>query len=406
MNQTQEQTPRLLHHLWWLALALAIVILLLSLPGYHLTTNLPGTGAELAWRRVSAWVSIVFSLGAAVLSLALALLLYRKKRNEVMGLFLAYYFLIYAVFICGPMESALEYWMPQYPYLGALIQSTFFLLPGLALILVFPNGHFVPRWSRIIIYISALLVLLTLLLEHEELVKLNTLRAQILSGILYCLIIIALGVQVYRYRVFYTPLERQQTKWVTYGSLVYLILLATLAVPYYYILNTPPERQPIWLGPLITPAWWLALSIFPISLTIAILRARLWDIDLIIRRTVTYALITATLALAFFGSVVVLQQLFSFVSDSRQNGLITVLSTLAIAALFVPLRNRVQNLIDQRFYRRKYDARRVFSAYAETVRDETDLEKLTERLIRVVDETMQPQSVSIWLQRDTMNKDR
>lgn len=139
----------------------------------------------------------------------------------------------------------------------------------------------------------------------------------------------------------------------------------------------------------------------PVTVAIAILRYRLWDIDILIRRTATYTLVVALLAIVYFSSVILLQQIFSALTGLGQNEIVTVLSTLTIAALFVPLRNRIQNVIDRRFNRKKYDAQRVLQDFANTVRDETDLEKLTGRLMQVVDETMQPKSVSMWLKRTT-----
>ncbi|MEK7324856.1 MAG: hypothetical protein AAB217_06315, partial [Chloroflexota bacterium] len=140
---------------------------------------------------------------------------------------------------------------------------------------------------------------------------------------------------------------------------------------------------------------WLML-LLPISLAIAILRYRLFDIDLIIRRTLQYSLLSGLLALTYFGIVVVLESLFR--SLTGQNSPVAiVLSTLAIAALFNPVRRRVQDFIDRRFYRKKYDAAKVIAEFAATCRDETDLDKLTARLVEVVDETMQPESVTLWL---------
>src|SRR5581483_4269991 len=121
------------------------------------------------------------------------------------------------------------------------------------------------------------------------------------------------------------------------------------------------------------------------------------DIDFLIRRTLTYSIVTALLLMVYFASVILLQQAVATVTGSQQNELVTVLSTLAIAALFVPLRNRIQNAIDRRFNRQRYDAQKVLNQFATTVRDETDLEKLTGSLIDVVNETMQPRSVSLWL---------
>jgi hypothetical protein len=144
----------------------------------------------------------------------------------------------------------------------------------------------------------------------------------------------------------------------------------------------------------------LSFSVLGITLAIAILRYRLFDIGIIIRRTVTYAIVVGLLLIVYFGSVILLQQVFARITGQRSE-VITVLSTLAIAALFIPLRNRVQNAVDKRFNRKKYDAQQVLQKFARTVRDETDLEKLTAELVNVVNETMQPKSLSVWLKTET-----
>jgi hypothetical protein len=129
----------------------------------------------------------------------------------------------------------------------------------------------------------------------------------------------------------------------------------------------------------------------------AILRYRLWDIDILIRRTLVYAVLTALLALGYLGSILALQSIVGVFAGQDNTPLVTVLSTLLIAALFVPLRRRVQAVIDQRFYRRKYDAARTLAAFGAALRDETNLEQLSAHLTAVVDETMQPQSLGLWL---------
>ena len=133
----------------------------------------------------------------------------------------------------------------------------------------------------------------------------------------------------------------------------------------------------------------------PLALAVGILRYRLFDIDVIIRKTTSYALLTALLALVYFGSVVVLQRLLTPLTGNSAPAV--ALSTLLIAALFLPLRRRVQDLIDRRFFRRKYDAEKVLARFAATARDETDLDALTAELARVIQETMQPEHVSVWL---------
>ena len=174
--------------------------------------------------------------------------------------------------------------------------------------------------------------------------------------------------------------ERQQLKWFTYAAVLIAIVVAVF-------------RDEPTVGALIGVVAMLAL---PVATAIAILRYRLYDIDLLIRKTLVYSALTGLLALTYFGSVVILQSLFTAVTG-QQSAVAIVLSTLAIAALFNPVRRRVQDAIDRRFYRKKYDAAKVIAEFAGTCRDETDLDRLTARLVEVVEETMQPESVGLWL---------
>ncbi len=147
------------------------------------------------------------------------------------------------------------------------------------------------------------------------------------------------------------------------------------------------------------------MIILPLSIAFSILHYRLWDIDLLINRTLVYGTLTAMLALIYFGSVVLLQHLVNGVTGQLgQSPLIIVASTLAIAALFQPLRRRIQKIIDQRFYRRKYDAQKVLAAFSDTLRNEVDLNQLREHLVEVVEETMQPTYVSLWLRKPEQGK--
>src|SRR5215210_2312216 len=183
--------------------------------------------------------------------------------------------------------------------------------------------------------------------------------------------------------------ERQQLKWFTYS--------ATLAVIGLILTFSISELTgSVWLGWAGFVIYVVGLIGIPISMGIAILRYRLYEIDLIINRTLVYGLLTAILVLFYFGSVTLLQYLFSLLTG-QGNTLAIVASTLAIAALFNPLRRRIKSFIDRRFYRRKYDAAMILEAFGTNLRDQTDLEKLCEDLGEVVDETMQPSHISLWL---------
>ncbi|MBI4789275.1 MAG: hypothetical protein HY782_19760 [Chloroflexi bacterium] len=196
---------------------------------------------------------------------------------------------------------------------------------------------------------------------------------------------------VLRYRD--TSLREQiQIKWM---ALVAILMVPTAAS--ILIANSILGRPaPAWFNFYLAVTYTFFQLSPAIFIGISILRYRLWDIDIIIRRTLIYGVLTALLALFYFGSVVVLQQLFRALTGAGGE-LAIIISTLVIAALSNPLRHRVQDAIDRRFYRRKYDAQKVLAQFAATARDEVDLNALTSELAGVVRETMQPASVSVWL---------
>ena len=192
--------------------------------------------------------------------------------------------------------------------------------------------------------------------------------------------------------------ERQQIKWFTYTGVV-----ASSAALLTYTISEPIGALWLkWVGYVVMQ---VALIGMPISMGIAILRYRLYEIDIVINRTLVYGSLTVMLGLVYFGGVTATQAIFrTLTSQEQQPQLAVVFSTLVIAALFNPLRHRIQAFIDRRFYRSKYDARKTLEAFSAKLRDETDLETLSHDLVGVVKETMQPAHVSLWLRPDTPRK--
>jgi hypothetical protein len=197
---------------------------------------------------------------------------------------------------------------------------------------------------------------------------------------------------------------RQQIKWIAFaaafmGSLYLLMIGASLISVLIAKPGTPsdPGTQTLW-GALLEDVVILSFTAIPVAIGFAILRYRLYDIDVVINRTLVYASLTATLALLYVSSVVSLQYIFRSLTGGGSQ-LAIVASTLVIAALFNPLRRRIQNLIDRRLYRSKYDAQKTLSAFSKTLREETDLETLKAELLSVIRETMHPEHVSLWLRK-------
>jgi hypothetical protein len=191
-------------------------------------------------------------------------------------------------------------------------------------------------------------------------------------------------------------IERQQVEWFAY-AVVLLAISTTLA----YVVSEAMDVR--WLGWISSVLVIASIVGLPVAMSIAILHYRLYQIDSLINRTLVYGSLTAVLALVYFCTIVVFQRVL-IVLTGQEPTLAVVASTLVIAALFNPLRRRIQSFIDRRFYRRKYDARKTLETFSAQLRDETDLDALSNGLVGVVRETMQPAHVSLWLRPDTASK--
>jgi hypothetical protein len=261
----------------------------------------------------------------------------------------------------------------------------------------------VPRWTRWV----ALAWIAWQLAEHffpTWSSNPNTWQSGIETAVWLTAPAAAIYSQVYRYRRASSPVQRQQIKWVVFGISAALAGFFGIQLG----LGTSGADTPTSPGELgaylvgYTFASYLVVLLIPVSIGIAVLRYHLFDIDVLINRTLVYGTLTALLALVYFGSVVVLQGLFRGLIG-QESQLAVVASTLGIAALFNPLRRRIQAFIDRSFYRRKYDAAKTLEAFSAKLRDETDLDALSEDLVEVVRETMQPAHVSLWLRPDTVS---
>ena len=286
----------------------------------------------------------------------------------------------------------------MYPTLGMTLVATLTYVGYMAWMLffyLFPSGRFIPRWTR---WLALLWVLFsgTWLFTSFGPLTWPPLLFNVTLVILWGSFVVA---QVYRYMRVSDAVERQQTKWVVFGVAVAVAGFLTTIFTVGVVDSLPPEEvSRKMLSLLLMDAFMLSI---PISIGIAILRSRLFDIDVVINRTLVYGALTTILVLVYFGGVATTQAIFrTLTGQAEQPQLAIVVSTLVIATLFNPLRWRIQSFIDRRFYRRKYDARKTLEAFSATLRDETDLKALNDDLLGVVRETMQPAHVSMWLRPD------
>lgn len=386
--------------LWPLLALAAVAVLLVTLPIY--VQDADGLIRE---TNVDApdWViyavtapGTLFSFLTAAISLGLSFLLYWRRRAERMALFLAYMFLYYGIIMAGPIEHLAKIVDIAYAVIAAQPLLVIFLT---SLLFTFPDGRFIPAWTRWLVILSVLATPGMIVLS----ISLETGSRPFGLWYDYLVVVAVIGIFLYgfvaqyrRYHHISSPQQRLQTKWVIYGLGLWFLLVFLSSIQYYSVRTLPEDTPiPIWFL-LSNMLWWVGLSILPIVFTVAVLRYRLYDINLIIRRTLTYGLLTAMLVAVYILGVLLLQSIFRAVTG-QESPLAIIISTLTIAALFNPLRGRLQEVIDRRFFRHKYDAGQTLARFANTTRDEVDVEVVTGELLKVVRETMQPEHVQIWL---------
>ena len=289
-------------------------------------------------------------------------------------------------------------WLTSWVWVGGLSLVVF-------LDLLFPNGRLPSvRWRWFARFTAlALLPAAILAALSPGLITSSTLHNPLgieglpnvtmpVQAFMYALIVVGVASMLTRLRHAGT-IEQQQIKWFAYATVVVIsgVILKNIVYP------TVGVKWIWWVGLILTG---VGVVSSPVAMGLAIFRYRLYEIDILINRTLVYGSLTITLIALYFGAIVVSQRVFVALTG-EQSTLAVVASTLAIAALFSPLRRRIQGFVDRRFYRRKYDARKTLEDFSAQLRNEADLEALNDDLVGVVRETMQPAHVSLWLRPDT-----
>jgi hypothetical protein len=341
----------------------------------------------------------------------LATLIFIRRPDEWIALFVA----ITLVTNGALISLAL---MPAPEFLNATIWNGLIglislvgLFTSVTLLYVFPDGRPLPRWTRWLAGLWFVLIFLALFTPGMK-TSLASWSRWVQIPVLLLFSGSGVYAQLYRYENVSTPTQKQQTKWAAmglaaaaFGPLVFFWLTAAspaaanpgMSNLYYQRIGASFFSFSLLMQMVGLTFVTAYLLLFPVSFAIAILRYRLWDIDILIRRTLVYSLLTAFLAVIYIGSVLLLQNVFNSLTGENQPETVTILSTLAIAALFSPLRRRVQNGIDRRFYRQKYDMEKTLAAFTGSLRDEVELDTFNARLLAVVENTMQPECVLLWL---------
>ena len=343
-------------------------------------------------------LQIIFALGY----FAIAMVIFWRKSDDWMALLVSLFLITFVLAYADvPHELSrsnafLSFLVACAGFIGEMTFPLCFYL--------FPDGRFVPRWAGWLLIGWAVWGILNYFFPGSSIIASTWFLW--LEGLAF---VVGLGsmiiAQVYRYRYLSTPAQRQQTKWVTFGIVVGLggffgTGFLGFVLPQVLIVAAP--QSGLFISSLVGIAAitisYLSMLLIPFSLVMAIQRSRLWEIDRIVNRTLVYGILTGTLALVSFGGVVFLQYLLGGLNRQGNGSELAIIgTTLAIVALFQPFKRRIQTVIDRRFYRRRYDVALMLEAFSNTLREEVDLNTLTEKLVAVVEEAMQPAYVSLWL---------
>jgi hypothetical protein len=394
----------------WIVLALNNFLpSLLGLPGYyHQLLALDPWPNILGWTQatfsaavartglsplVVAWIILVPALVKILVFSSLGLFIFLRKSNEWLGLLVSFVLVGLSGTFTGDRFQLLAalppIWQVVADEAGNLGWLAFFIF-----LILFPEGRFTPHWMR---WVAVSLAIWFVLTEVGTLILSQS--PDWITWIGFVLLALILIGKVYSYRHLSNPIEQQQVRWFLFAVMVFSVY-STLQ--YIFVRVFPISPQP---GSLEVLSYLIliylagfTLLLIPIAIAIAIFRYRLWDIDLIIRRTLVYGVLTAILGLVYFGSVLILQQVFRTMTG-QNSPVVVVLSTLVIAALFTPLRRLLQAVIDRRFFRKKYDAAHALEEFGVIARHEVELERLTNQMVGVVEQTVSPERVWVWLKK-------
>jgi len=340
----------------WVVLGgVSMIILVLAIPGFLNRRPLGNLGAQLVFdpTPLMLWVhrfNLVGSFLAVLISYGLGALLFIERKSDGMALFVAYYLVLHGLLAGGAVEMLEPLW-PQ-----AVAINSFLLLPAIAipmnviLLAIFPDGSFVPKWTRHLIPFSCLLVLLTAaeaLSGGYDPTQSQEYPLILAAYVGLAMIVLAMVLaQVYRYRHVSSDFQRQQTKWVLYGFLIMIALFSIGSWPWEYTRRLPPGSvMPSWT-PLVESAWILGVLAVPVALTISVLGYRLYEVDILINRTLVYGAMSGFVV----GCYILIVGGLSLVFESNGNFVFSLLATGLVAVLFTPLRQWLQRRVNRLIY--------------------------------------------------------
>jgi hypothetical protein len=340
---------------------------------------------------VIAWVIIVPAMIKMVVFFSIGLVIFFRRSNEWIGLLASFVL----VSLCGTFMGDRLQFIDGLPHILQVIAyeaSISIWLAFFIFLILFPDGRFTPRWTR---WVALGLTIWFILTEIFNQITGRTPVWLFNFGftILFCIL---LGMY-YRYMRVSNQIERKQIHWFLFSIIIFFVV-ALLQSFFENFSFLPPQPEVTELIKYIAGIYIssVVILLIPISIGISIFRYHLWDIDIVIRRTLVYSTLTVLLVLVYFGSVTLMQAVFSGLSG-QTSPLALVISTLLIAVLINPLRKRVQSTIDRRFFRHRYDAEQALTHFGLALRNEVGLEPLAQHILQTGQETMRPEHISLWM---------
>jgi signal transduction histidine kinase len=385
----------------WIGWAvIALVFFLASLPAYlggimpHTTEQ--AQNASLLVKFFDAAGSVA-SISAALVSFGLATLLFLRKSDDGMAMFVSFLMLTFGVVLAGPLERVALIWEPLRDLVSPA-QAILLATPILLLACLFPSGRFEPKWSRWLIPASFLWVFLMFVIPPPE--AFSTISPPAIALLVFLALLLpifAIYAQVYRYRNVSSPDEKQQTKWVIYGLGLWFVWIIISSIPYMIYINQP-EASPLSLTfRAMGLMWWVSMNIVPVSLTISVMRYRLWDIDLVVNRTLVYGLLTAIVIAIYVLLVGGLGMIF----QTQGSLIVALFATGIIAVIFQPMRAKVQQGVNRLVYGERDDPVTAITRLGERLEGTIAAEEVLPTLVQSIAQTLKLPYSAIGLDGNT-----
>lgn len=415
-TETGPTLAILMNITWWVLVAVNLTLFLIAVPveyRSHIASSTRDFTPALERLRLSPTFYAILRTGldaSTILSFtAIGIVIILRKPRDWMVFLTAIACMTFSTMFIPTLIQLAEA-QPVFRVPASFIRMIGLAASVIVFLFLFPNGRFTPRITRWLAAIWAGLSLWWWInpaapANIVHLTDWNTGMAKTV-GLLFGAYSIGVAAQIWRYRTTTDPGQKQQIKWFLYGAVSGLLGfgLYYAGLILFPVLSRPDLPRLVYM--LVgLPVYHFSILMVPLSLAVAISRFRLWDLDLVINRSLVFSIVTGLIIAGYALAVIILEQFFHLSMGWDRSPLAIALSTLLIAFTFAPLRNIIQARVDRRFYRKKYSDEKAITALSMKLRDEVDINRLAEALLTTIDETMQPEHVSLWLRENLLSAD-